>query len=30
MSSKEIKNPVAKHNYEIIDTLEARYCFVWN
>ncbi len=24
------KNPTARHNYEIIDTLEARNCTYWN
>lgn len=24
------KNPVARHNYEITDTIEARYCPFWN
>ncbi len=24
------KNPVARHNYEIIDTIEARYSSFWN
>ena len=30
MSNVNFKNPVAKHNYEIIDTLEARNRFNWN
>ena len=29
MSSSSFKNSVARHNYEIIDTIEARYCFNW-
>ncbi len=30
MESQIAKNPVARHNYEITDTLEARYCAFWN
>ena len=30
MHNNTIKNPVARHNYEIIDTLEARNCPNWN
>jgi len=29
MSSTNFKNPVAKHNYEIIDTIETRNCAYW-
>jgi len=29
MPSTSFKNPVARHNYEIIDTLEARNCLNW-
>jgi len=29
MVNTHFKNTVAKHNYEIIDTLETRYCFNW-
>ena len=30
MADIYIKNPVARHNYEIFDTIEARYCSLWN
>ena len=30
MASLSFKNPVAKHNYHIIDTIEARNCSNWN
>ena len=30
MSNVSFKNPVAKHNYDIVDTIEARNCSDWN
>lgn len=32
MSEKIVKNPTARHNYEIIETIEARNCLNrnWN
>ena len=29
MASLSFKNPVAKHNYDIVETLEARHYFNW-
>ena len=30
MSATVAKNPSARHNYEILDTIEARNCLKWN
>ncbi len=30
MSSTSFKNPVARHNYDIIDTIETRDSVNWN
>lgn len=29
MATTTFKNPVAKHNYDIVDTIEARNSFNW-